>query len=294
MRFGVTLPNCGVGNDPAPIVELAVAAERAGWDGVFVWDTPYASDIDEAAAPMFDAWALMTSIVGATERVRVGTMITPLPWRRPWEVARQAQTLDQMSGGRFILSVGLGWVPEGGSALGEVSDRKERAEMLDESLEILERLWSGERFSFDGKYYRLKDVRFTPTPVQSPRIPIWVVAAWHTDPDRWPIKKSMRRALRYDGVLPNIFSEKGNTHEQVQEPVAAMARWIAAERSDPIDVICEGGGEKDDTNTDADTVRAWRDAGATWWLEAVWWSMYRHPGDPSAMRERVERGPPTI
>ncbi|MGH2758605.1 MAG: LLM class flavin-dependent oxidoreductase, partial [Actinomycetota bacterium] len=119
MKFGVTLPNLGVGDDPSVIVDLAVEAEAAGWDGVFVWDTPYASDVEDAVQETFDAWSLMTAIALRTEHVQIGTMITPLAWRRPWEVARQAMTLDRLSKGRFVLSVGLGWVPKEGSVVGE-------------------------------------------------------------------------------------------------------------------------------------------------------------------------------
>jgi hypothetical protein len=292
VRFGVTLPNLGVGDDPAVIVGLARDAEKAGWEGVFVWDTPYASDVEDRVQETFDAWALMTAIALRTDRVQIGTMITPLAWRRPWEIARQSTTLDRISHGRFILSVGLGWVPEGGSVFGEETDRKVRAQMLDEGLEILTSCWSGERFTHAGAHYRLENVLFLPAPTR--KIPIWVVGAWHRDPSKWPKKRSMRRTLRRDGVLPNAFDATGNVHGAEPSDVRAMAEWIRAERSDPFDIVCEGGGEKDDSNADASVVREFADAGATWWLEAVWWSMYRHPGNPDPMRERIRRGPPSL
>ena len=292
MRFGVTLPNLGVGEDPSVIVDLAEDAEAVGWEAVFVWDTPYASDVDERAQETFDAWALMTAIACRTSRVQIGTMITPLAWRRPWEIARQATTLDRLSGGRFILSVGLGWVPEEGSVLGEEVDRRTRAAMLDEGLKILERCWSGERFSFRGEHYRLDNVVFLPVPTR--RIPVWVVGAWHRDPTVWPKKRSLRRALRWEGVLPNVFDRDGNTHASQPKDIAAMSEWIRSERAEPFDIVAEGGGEKEDVNAEASTVREWADAGATWWLEAVWWSMYRHPRDPRPMRERIRAGPPRI
>jgi len=291
MNFGVTLPNLGVGDDPRVVVDLAVEAEAAGWDAVFVWDTPYASDVQDAVQETFDAWALMTAIALRTQDVQIGTMITPLAWRRPWEIARQAMTLDRLSNGRFILSVGLGWVPEeGGSALGEVTDRRTRAEMLDESLEILARCWKGERFSFHGEHYDIDNLLFLPVPQR--QIPIWVVGAWHREPDVWPQRKSMRRAIRWDGVLPNVFDGTGNTHKSSPDDIRAMTEWIRAERPEAFEVVCEGGGESEDVNTDAAVVSEWRDAGATWWLEAVWWSMYRHPGSPEPMRRRIRLGPP--
>jgi hypothetical protein len=292
MRCGVTLPNLGVGDDPSIVVDLAEEAERAGWDAVFVWDTPYASDVEESVQQTFDAWALMSTIAVRTERVRIGTMITPLAWRRPWEIARQSMTLERLSHGRFTLCVGLGWVPEGGSTFGEETDRRKRARMLDEGLEVLAGLWSGRRFSFHGEFYKVSDVLFLPAPAE--RIPVWVVGAWHRDAGAWPRKKSLRRALRWDGVLPNVFDARGNTHQSTPEDIRAMAAWIQSERSEPFEIICEGGGEKEDVNTDVETVRRWADAGATWWLEAVWWSMYRHPGDPEPMRERIRAGPPRL
>ena len=289
MNFGVTLPNLGVGDDPNVIVDLAVEAEQSGWDGVFVWDTPYASDVDDAVQETFDAWALMTAIALRTERVQIGTMITPLAWRRPWEVARQAMTLDRLSNGRFVLSVGLGWVPKEGLFVDEITDRRTRAEMLDEGLEILDRCWKGERFSFHGKHYNVDDMLFLPRPTRP--IPIWVVGAWHRDSEKWPVKRSMRRALGSDGVLPTIFDNTGNIYETTPDDVRAMTEWIRAERPEFFDVICEGDGDTNDTNTDPATVSLWRDAGATWWLEGVYWSMYRHPGDPGPMRERIRQGP---
>lgn len=271
---------------------LPKEAERASWDGVFVWDTPYASDVEDRVQETFDAWALMTTIAARTERVQIGTMSTPLAWRRPWEVARQAMTLDRLSNGRFILCVGLGWVPEGGSVFGEETDRRSRARMLDEGLDILSGLWSGRRFSFDGEFHNINDVLFLPAPAR--RIPVWVVGAWHRDIGAWPQKKSLRRALRSDGVLPNVFDLNGNTYQSTPTDIAAMCEWIRSERADPFDVVCEGGGEREDVNTSSETVRSWAEAGATWWLEAVYWSMYRHPGDPEPMRARIRAGPPTL
>jgi hypothetical protein len=292
VRFGVTLPNLGVGDDPSVIVDLAREAEEAGWEGVFVWDTPYSSDVEDRVQETFDAWQLMTAIALRTERVLIGTMITPLPWRRPWEIARQSVTLDRLSKGRFVLCVGLGWVPEGGSALGEDPDRRTRARKLDEGLQILAGCWSGERFTFIGEHYRLKDVLFLPKPVR--QIPIWVVGAWHRDQAAWPKKASMRRALRVDGVLPNMFDRSGVSYETTYDDIRAMADWIRAEHQEQFDIVCEGGGEKEDVNAEPAHVGGFADAGATWWLEAVWWSMYRHPGDPEPMRERIRRGPPKI
>src|ERR1700682_6133538 len=183
MRFGVVLP----GGTATQQLELAIVAERAGWDGVFVWEAAYG----------VDAWTLLAAIAARTERVRLGTMLTPLPWRRPWKVASQVVTLDQLSGGRAILTVGLGAVDTELPETGEVLDLRSRAEYLDEGIDLIRVLWEGgssyqgRHFTFDRQRADLVEVG---TPVQE-RIPIWVVGVW-------PRPRSMQRVLRCDGVVP--------------------------------------------------------------------------------------------
>ncbi len=295
MRFGVTLPNCGVGDDPRAVIDLAVEAEAAGWDGVFVWDFPIGSPEigNEDVQKIHEAWVLLAAIAMRTERVVLGTMITPLAWRAPWLVAKQAATMQALSGGRFVLSVGLGAPPSKGTQFYEETDRRVRAQMLDEGLQIVHALWSGESLELDGRHYRTRNAPQL-LPVPNPRPQVWVVGAWNTDPDAWPKRASMRRALRWDGILPNTFTGSEAAYGTGPDVLRQMADWIASEREEPFDIVCEGGGDKEDINADPETVRAWRDAGATWWLEAVWWSMYRHPGDVSVMRERIRQGPPTL
>jgi alkanesulfonate monooxygenase SsuD/methylene tetrahydromethanopterin reductase-like flavin-dependent oxidoreductase (luciferase family) len=114
-----------------------------------------------------------------TERILLGTMVTPIPRRHPWKLARETVTLDHLSGGRLLLGVGLGGFPqEEFAAFGETGDAKVRAAKLDEGLEVLTGLWSGARFSYRGTQYRVHDAHFTPSPVQQPRIPIWVAGTW--------------------------------------------------------------------------------------------------------------------
>jgi alkanesulfonate monooxygenase SsuD/methylene tetrahydromethanopterin reductase-like flavin-dependent oxidoreductase (luciferase family) len=150
-------------------VTLARAAEDAGWDGVFTWDGIHVGDDME----VHDPWVLMAAFAMATERVRLGAIVHPLPRRRPWKVARESATLDGLSKGRLVLPVGLGALDDAGfGRVGEVTDRRIRAERLDESLEILTGLWSGEPFGFAGRHYRFEPMAFRPTPVQRPRIPI--------------------------------------------------------------------------------------------------------------------------
>jgi hypothetical protein len=294
MRFGVTLPTSGVGDDPMTVVDLAVEAEAAGWDGAFIWDYPFAGpEWGEHTHRVHEAWVMLAAIAVRTERIMIGTMITALPWRTPWLVAKQASTLQALSRGRFVLSVGLGSPPPDGSYFYEETGRRKRAAMLDEGLSILRGLWSGEPLTHGAEHYR---VRNGPTmlPVADPRPTVWVVGAWNHDPDAWPKKKSFRRALAWDGLLPHFF--KGS--EMVggafkPEGIRELSEDIARERSDPFDLIVEGGG-KDDENASPKTVRALRDAGATWWLEAVWESMYRHPGEPAVLFDRVRNGPPQL
>src|SRR5262249_29552397 len=148
-------------------LEQAIAAEQAGWDGVFVWEAAYG----------VDAWTLLAAIAARTERLRLGTMLTPLPWRRPWEVASQAVTLDQLSGGRAILAIGLGAVATDLPDTGEVTGLRERADMMDEGIDLIRALWAGNQ-QFEGSRYRYgcdrDDLIRVGRPVQE-RIPIWVV-----------------------------------------------------------------------------------------------------------------------
>ena len=132
-------------------------------------------------------------------------------------------TVDRLSGGRLILPVGLGAADDHGvMALGEVADRKSRAERMDQALEILIGLWSGEPFGYQGKHYQFEPMAFRPTPVQRPRIPIWVVGAW-------PSERSMSRVLRYEGLLPYWLPQRGTqglARPQAPEQLAEMRDWI--------------------------------------------------------------------
>lgn len=292
MKYGVTLPNLGVGDDPRILADMAREAEDAGWDGVFVWDAPYMPvDYSQELRAVHEAWIALALMAERTERVVLGTLITPLAWRIPWLVARQALTLDRLSGGRFVLSVGLGHVEGDRTPFGDETDRRARARMLDEALEVMAGLWSGEAFSFDGKHYSVENMGFLPRPIRSLRLPVWVVGAWHRDPSAWPLKRSLRRALRWHGVLPFIFGTEANT-QATPDDLRVMTEWIAGERSEPIDIVWEAVSLKGDGTGAADVVRPWAEAGATWWLEAVWWEMYRKPGDPSEMRRLINLGPP--
>lgn len=290
MRYGVTLPNAGLHGDPHLLVDLAREAEGCGWDGVFLWDTPYVSDPSPGVGRVAEAWVSLAAMAMRTERVLLGTMITPLAWRRPWLVARQAVTLDHLSGGRFVLPIGLGYVPDEGSEFAEEGDRKVRARMLDEGLEILRRCFRGDRFSFDGEHYRIGEVAFEPRALQEPRLPVWVVGAWPRDASMWPKRRSMRRALAWDGILPNVMDRSGHV-QATPDDLRAMTDWIRDQRTEPFEVVWEGNSGTD-RGAAVERVAEWAEAGATWWLEAAWEPVYRHPGDAERVRERFRRGPP--
>ena len=177
------------------------------------------------------------------------------------------------------MPIGLGALDDGGfTRVGEVTDRKGRAELLDESLAILTGLWSGKPFSFQGKHYHIEEMTFLPTPVQSPRIPIWVVGAW-------PSQKSMQRVLRYDGLLPT----KVGGSEVTPEDIRAMKVYVDQHRSEttPFDIVQEGETPGEDRDRASKIVRPYAEAGATWWTESRW----SFP-PTEELRTRIQQGPP--
>jgi alkanesulfonate monooxygenase SsuD/methylene tetrahydromethanopterin reductase-like flavin-dependent oxidoreductase (luciferase family) len=278
MQFGFIV----TAGDPRTVADLAAEAEVAGWDGVFYYDAIAIGD-----APLYDPWVVMAAMAMRTERVRLGAIVTPPARRRPWKLAREAMTLDRLSNGRLILPVGLGTLDDAGFAnVGEPTDARIRAEMLDESLAILAGLWSGEPFAFEGRHYRFGPMTFRPTPVQRPRVPIWVVGAW-------PHERSMRRAVRWDGVYVQAQAADGKPASGL-EPLRDVLAYVHRERpmdlrEQPFDVIVEGTTPTDDPAAAAALARAHADAGATWWIEADWTSE-----SVDAMRARIAAGPPRI
>jgi hypothetical protein len=274
MKYGFVLP----AGDARQVAELAQAAEKAGWDGIFVWEPVWG----------IDAWVSLAAAAMLTTRIRLGTMLTPLSRMRPWKLASETVTLDLLSHGRVILAVGLGAVDTGFAEFGEVTDRKQRAELLDEGLEILTGLWKGQPFQFTGRHYQVKPTEFMPPPppVQQPRIPIWVVGAW-------PSRKSMDRALRYDGLLPNVLGEDGKVRmaSPTPEDVRDMRAYIQENRAETtsFDIVVEGQTPGEDPERAIETVRPYAEAGATWWIEAMW-----EAGSLDEVLERIRQGPPNL
>ena len=277
MKYGFSVPNFGNCGDARVLASLARDLEEAGWDGFFPWDhIRYPGQ-----EPHADPWIALAAIAMSTERIRIGPLVTPVPRRRPHRLAREAATIDQLSGGRLILGVGSGGAPEEFDAFGEATDPKTRGEMLDEGLEIITRLWSGEPVSHAGKHFKAETEAFSPC-LQKPRIPIWVAGGW-------PGGKPFRRAARFDGVVP--------VHKNWQEPLEpAHVRDLVAytmdhrDSDEPFDVACYGFSSGKNANEDADRVAAFAEAGLTWWIECrfAWTSTI------AQMKKRIRRGPPSL
>jgi alkanesulfonate monooxygenase SsuD/methylene tetrahydromethanopterin reductase-like flavin-dependent oxidoreductase (luciferase family) len=282
MRYAVNVPNFEDYSDVRTVAALAADAEAAGWDGFFVWD--HLAFVKAWKLRVADPWVLLTGVALATERLRLGPMVTPLPRRRPWKLARETVTLDRLSGGRLVLGVGLGEPPEDEyGSFGEPTDPVVRAAMLDEGLEVLTRLWSGETVSFEGRHYRVDQVAFQPTPVQRPRIPIWVAGAW---PRRGPL----RRAARFDGSCPLKVDAGGELVVLEPDDVRELRAVVDRHREDPaapFDVML-GGTTPEDPAAARAMLEPLAEAGMTWWQESV----DPRQTDLEAFRRRVRQGPP--
>lgn len=275
MKFAINVPNFGDYADPRVTAALAASAEKAGWDGFFVWD--HINAASEPASPMADPWVLLTAVAIATRRVRIGTMVTPVARRRPWKLARETVTLDRLCGGRLILGVGLGFPPESEfTAFGEESDARRRAEKLDEGLEVLTGLWSGEMLDFNGEHYSVSGVRFLPTPVQRPRIPVWVATMY-------PYRRPLRRAARWDGLVPmhetNTFPTPDEVHEMVAFVLSHRREGTPFEVNVPCLLTADRAGA-------GQLARDYRAAGATW-LQVGAWTI-------EELRDQIAAGPPPV
>jgi alkanesulfonate monooxygenase SsuD/methylene tetrahydromethanopterin reductase-like flavin-dependent oxidoreductase (luciferase family) len=268
VRFGFVVAL----GDPREAAELAAAAEATGWDGVFTWDGVAIGEGDT-----YDPWVVLAAMAMRTERVTLGAIVTPPPRRRPWKLARETLSVDRLSGGRLVLPVGLGALDDAAfGAVGEPTDARTRAELLDETLAILDGLWSGEPFGFEGRHYRFAPMTFRPATVQRPRIPVWVVAVPSSD-------RSMARAARWDGLVSQVADVAD---------LAPITAWLDRERpswrTDGFELVAQGS-----TPPDADEatgiVRPWADAGATWWVDADW-----EGATIESQRARIAAGPPRV
>jgi len=289
MRFGVTVPPFADFSDPRALAELAHDAEAAGWDGFFIWDAVF---FDPTFHPIADPWVSLAAVALNTQHMRIGTMVTPIARRRPWKLARETVSVDRLSNGRLTLGVGLGDPVQWDFGFFEdETDSKIRARRLDEGLDILTGLWSSQPFSYQGEQYNVKEVTFRPTPVQSPRIPIWV-GGW------WPNKPPLRRAARWDGVCPAKWGGT-ITPDEWLELLAYVQKFRTTDS--PFDAVHSGATPGDNLTQASELVETYNKAGVTWWIEPVdpWrfgWS-FEVPWDPAAtvlMRERIRQGPPRL
>jgi alkanesulfonate monooxygenase SsuD/methylene tetrahydromethanopterin reductase-like flavin-dependent oxidoreductase (luciferase family) len=263
--------------DPRLLVELACRAETSGWDGVFIWDhVAYR----EPGWPVADPYISVAAIAARTSRVRLGVLIAALARRRPWKFAREMATLDVLSEGRLIVGVGLGSQPlEEFAAFGEDPEPRRRHELVDEGLDIVCGLWSGQPFSYEGQHYRVAESQFVPSPIQRPRPPIWIGG-------RWPARRSLRRAARFDGVFPT-FKGVGHSERPTPEKLKAVVEYtqsLRADQASSFDVVMEGQSD----GQDHELVAAYEEVGLTWWVEKLGW--FR--GSLDVTRSRIEQGPP--
>jgi alkanesulfonate monooxygenase SsuD/methylene tetrahydromethanopterin reductase-like flavin-dependent oxidoreductase (luciferase family) len=276
MHSALFLPIFQALSDPLEVARLAAEAEEHGWDGVFVWDhLIYSPPVTDVADP----WITMAAIAAATERVRLGPMVTPLPRRRPAKLVKETVTLDQLSRGRLTLGVGLASDNHRElSSTGEELNDRVRAQQLDESLDILRAAWTGDPVHHRGEHYRVEDITFRPVPVQRPAIPIWV-AVRHGNP------KPLRRAARHDGVFPVNVDHPDQLAEIVATIAGLRAQGVAAPQgvaaSETFDVAMMGAAGADPA--------PYAKAGATWWLVAFDW---RSPS-VDQVRGVLREGPPT-
>jgi alkanesulfonate monooxygenase SsuD/methylene tetrahydromethanopterin reductase-like flavin-dependent oxidoreductase (luciferase family) len=286
MKYAVNVPNYGPYGYAQNLAQLAHEAEQAGWDGFFIWD-----HIAWMTA-VVDPWVALAAIALSTKHIRIGAMVTPLPRRRPWKLARETTSIDHLAGGRLVVGVGIGLDHWEWDDLGEETDLKTRGSMLDEGLDVLTGLWSGEPFSYDGRFYHLNEAAFLPRPVQQPRIPIWVAG-------NWPAKRPMRRGARWDGICPmaaNLKFDEMMSPEQIGE-AAAFARSHRPNPDTPFDVV-HGGITPPDRKRGAEIVAPYMEVGVTWWSETIspWVYGWNWEGEwpVAAMRDRILAGPPKL
>jgi alkanesulfonate monooxygenase SsuD/methylene tetrahydromethanopterin reductase-like flavin-dependent oxidoreductase (luciferase family) len=177
LQRAVYLPPFGPFGNPQVLVELAVRAEAAGWDGVFLWD-----HVVSGAAPIADCWTSLGAMAAETRRIRIGSTVTPLPRRRPWIVARQAATVSRLSGGRTIVGVGLGTDESGDfSRFGEETDLRARASMLAEAVDIMRSMWAGTPHTHAGDHYTVDIPAAAAEPYP---IPLWMASSTRNPPRR--------------------------------------------------------------------------------------------------------------
>jgi alkanesulfonate monooxygenase SsuD/methylene tetrahydromethanopterin reductase-like flavin-dependent oxidoreductase (luciferase family) len=282
MRFGFVVPHANA----REFAELAALGEQHGWDAIFTWEGSWGEH----------AWVTLGAAAMATQRIRLGTLLTPASRWRPWDLASAVGTVDRLSGGRVVMSVGLGAVHEGWTAFEADEGRRARAEKLDECLAIYDGLMRGQPFSYQGRHYSAQptDHLVPDPPVQRPRPPVWVVGARVAGQDAQP---SLARAARWDGLLPVISEEAaGHSPDGLQELASLVSEVLALRAAAglaalPYDIVIEADSSGEFMQLDPPDPGSWAAAGATWWVES-WWSIERGREGLSEVRRRIVAGPP--
>lgn len=255
--MALSVPNMA---EPSLLIDIAERTEASGWDGLFLWDHVHGSPAQPM--PVADPWVVLGAMSVRTRRLRLGTSITPVPRRRPHELARQVVTLDRLSSGRAILGVGLGEPPEEYTSYGASADRAELAARLDEGLTVLDGLWTGEPFDHDGRYLTVRDAQFVPRAVQEPRVPVWTSCVQQND-------ATLGRAARWDGVILAEMGEDGSIFEvdlaRLEAATAAIARRRPSGDLTGFDVAVTCPSRPDDAG-----LAAYASAGATWVMVTGW------------------------
>ena len=264
--------------EPAMLQEIARTAEAAGWDGLFVWDHVSATWEPNGVA-IFDPWTILAGAACVTERLLVGTNVTPVPRRRPHVLAMQVATLDHLSNGRAVLGVGLGGEEADYVRFGEDFDARVRADKLDEALEVITSLWSGEEVTHRGRHYTVDGVRNVLRPLARSRCPIWVGG------DSRP---AMRRAARWDGWTTGIIADESGRIGVIADEMGARIRYVLDHRTthEPFDVMVEG--YSDAGPAGIELAASYEAIGATWWCESI--NGRRTPIDD--LLARIAAGPP--
>ena len=287
MRYSINVPNFGDFADPRAVARVAAAAEQAGWDGVFVWDHVVHNKAARRGQPFGDPWMLLTAAALATSRIRLGPLVTPVARRRPEQLARQVATLDALSGGRVIFGAGLGGpIDDEFGSFGEPTDPILLAERLDEGLELLARYWSGEQVSHQGRHYQVREVTLLPASTQHPRPPVWIGGYW-------PHRAPMRRAARWDGVVP-LFSDARHGEVPAVAQVRDLVGYVGrhrGERAEPPFEIVLGGATPGDAAKAHALIAPLAEAGATWWDERQLQTTDDVHRLAPVLR-RIEHGPP--
>lgn len=275
MQFGLALPY----NQTRNIAQWAKMAEECGWDGIFLGDAIWCED------PMIG----LAAAAVATNRIRLGTMIIPVPLRRPWKIASESVALDHLSEGRLILGLGTGAVWMGWQSFpDEATDPKIRTEMLDETIDILTLFYQRKQFDYEGNQYHLKltqlnEMFYPPKPVQRPRIPLWTPAIW-------PREKSIQRALNCDGVIVEKRNTAGKADQVTPRDVTEVKAYAAENRSltNPYDIVVDGKTIDLEISQRREKLTQLKEAGATWWIEGLW------EESPEMVNDCIRQGPPSV